>query len=409
MLCAPRWESETLARETSSRVTRANHRSVILPVAAASTAVVVALAWQSLTIHFNREGQWTALYCTGAALPVPPSLAAENVYRFPGTGYDGQFYHYLAHDPGLGPEVLQHLDDPRVRSRRILVPALAHALALGRSQWVDPAYLVVVLLFVFAGAYWSARLAVLEGWSAAFGVAFLLIPATLISLDRMTADVALAALSVALWLYSRSVSWWRLFIVLALAPLVRETGLILVAAASLAAFLDRRPARGIGLGSAALPSLAWYAFVHSRTPGLPYPVSFVPLSGIITSLIHPALYADKLPMVARLDRATDALALLGVVTAFVLAWRPLRERRLGPGELAGMLFAALGLVVQRVDHWGHVFDFGRVYSPLLVFLLADSLRTRRLVNLAPVLLMYPRILLQLGSQIVGVVLGLAGL
>ena len=267
----------------------------------------------------------------------------------------------------------------------------------------------MILLFVFAGAYWSARLAVLQGWSAGLGVAFLLVPATLISLDRMTPDVALAALSVALCLYSISRSWWRLFVVLAIAPLVRETGLVLVAAASLAAFLERRPARGIGFASAALPTFAWYAFVHSRTTSLPYPVSFVPLSGILTSLAHPAPYADKMPMVARLDQATDALALLGVVAAFVLAWGPLRERRLGPGDLAGMLFALLGLVVQRVDHWGHVFDFARVYSPLLVVLLADSLRTRRLVNLVPVLSMYPRILLQVGSQIVGVALGLAGL
>ena len=57
--------------------------------------------WQALTVRFSYGGNWTALYCTGALFQhAPPALDSENIYLFPNsTGYDGQIYHYMAHDP----------------------------------------------------------------------------------------------------------------------------------------------------------------------------------------------------------------------------------------------------------------------------------------------------------------------
>lgn len=48
-------------------------------------------------------GNWTALFCTGSEFkPVPAPLRSDNIYIFQGTfGYDGQEYHYIAHDPFL--------------------------------------------------------------------------------------------------------------------------------------------------------------------------------------------------------------------------------------------------------------------------------------------------------------------
>jgi hypothetical protein len=66
----------------------------------------------------------------------------------------------------------------------------------------------------------------------------------------------------------------------------------------------------------------------------------------------------------------------------------------------------MGLFVPRPDHWHYVFDFGRVYSPLLFFLAVDA-SIRRSVSLSPTALMYPRIALQLGSQAAGVAVGAA--
>ena len=123
---------------------------------------------------------------------------------------------------------------------------------------MDAAYIGVVLFWILLGVYWLGRYAVLEGHHPAWGLAFLLLPATLTSIDRMTADVALAALCVAFVLYSKERSSAGLYLVLLLAPLVRETGALLLAeqcAHDAAAIRWRRAAV---FATAILPAAAWY-------------------------------------------------------------------------------------------------------------------------------------------------------
>ena len=47
--------------------------------------------WQLATVHFNYNGNWTALFNTAPNWPKPAFLASENVYTFPpgSLGYDG--------------------------------------------------------------------------------------------------------------------------------------------------------------------------------------------------------------------------------------------------------------------------------------------------------------------------------
>src|SRR5512147_1236944 len=154
-------------------------------LAVALLAVALAFGWQALTVHLNYGGNWSALFCAGGKIAVPPSLASEDLYVFPNsTGYDGQFYRFVAHDPFLQTEIRKYLDDQRVRYRRILVPLLAWLFAAGQNGTVDAAYRAVILLFVFLGAWWLSRYAVLRGAAPAWGLAFLLVPGTIISLDR---------------------------------------------------------------------------------------------------------------------------------------------------------------------------------------------------------------------------------
>lgn len=116
----------------------------------AALCVCLVFAWQALTVHFNYGGNWTALYCTGEFHPTPPSLASEHIYVFPHSdGWDGQFYHYIAHYVFLRGEMQKYVDAPRLRFRRILVPSLAALLSAGNSSRVDTAYLAVILLFDF--------------------------------------------------------------------------------------------------------------------------------------------------------------------------------------------------------------------------------------------------------------------
>src|SRR5579863_287925 len=193
-------------------------------------AVVLVAAWQCSTVRANYSGNWTALFCTGAEEPHPPLVAAEHIYLFPNsTGYDGQIYHYIAHDPFLRSDLKTYVDDPRLRYRRIFVPLLAYAIAWGHSGWIDPAYEFVCLLSIGLGVYWSCRFAQSVDLSPAWGLLFLLAPAIPVTMDRLVIDGTLAALTAAFIYYSRSPSW-KLAVVLICAALTRETGLLLIAA-----------------------------------------------------------------------------------------------------------------------------------------------------------------------------------
>ncbi len=161
----------------------------------AIVSVAGVAGWQALTVHYNFGGNWTALFYTGAAFhPVPPGLAAEHIYVFPNSaGYDGQIYHYLAHDPLFRRNFAAYVDEPRYRGRRILVPGLAFLLALGHDGGIDRAYLAVIWMCTGWGVYWLGRLAQVRGYPEWLGLGFVLTPAVLVSIDRLTVDVALAA------------------------------------------------------------------------------------------------------------------------------------------------------------------------------------------------------------------------
>ncbi len=101
-----------------------------------SLGAALLFLWQLATVRANYGGNWTALYCTGAnLLGVPPALDSEHIYLFPHSkGYDGQNYHYVAHDPFLRRGFARYIDSARVRHARILVPGLAYVLALGNDR-----------------------------------------------------------------------------------------------------------------------------------------------------------------------------------------------------------------------------------------------------------------------------------
>jgi hypothetical protein len=120
---------------------------------------LLGFSWQCLTVHFNYGGNFTALFCTGSRFPTPPELAGERIYVFPNSGgYDGQSYHYVAHDPLCRTGIGRAVPDPQFRFPRILLPGLAHLVALGRPQWIDASYFACNLLFLYLGAWWLAQL-----------------------------------------------------------------------------------------------------------------------------------------------------------------------------------------------------------------------------------------------------------
>lgn len=362
----------------------------------------IAFCWQFLTVHFNYDNRWNALFSTGHDFPQPQVLAGERLYVFPGYGYDGEMYHYIAHDPFLKRGLFKYLDAPALRYRRILIPLSAYVLALGRDEWVDTAYIAVILFAIFCGGYWLSLYLVNAGFNAAGGVAFLLIPATLTSIDRMTVDVGLAALCIAFALPVARESGWRLYGVLTAAMLVRETGFLFIVGYVLWLLWNRRIRSALIFSTSAIPALAWYGFVEIKIkPGQVSAFSVIPFRGLAERLASPYHYSFE-AWTAAFATLLDYAALAGVVLAVALALQMAWRRMAGPVEFCVYCFAVLAALLYSPGAWNEVYAFGRTLSPLLILLALYGVSKRRWMYLLPLLLVVPRTAVQLAPQAIGI-------
>lgn len=371
-------------------------------------AIATAILWlcQAIAVHYLYAGNWTGLFCIASATPVPSFLKGERLYLFPGTlGYDGQSFHLMAHDPWRRRGSAQAIDSPTLRYQRILVPALAWMLALGRDEWIHAAYIGVILTFSFLGVFWLARLAETRGRSSAWGLAFLAVPATITSADRMTADVALAALVAGFALYARKGPSWRTTAMLAAALLVRETAGLVAAGYCIYLLSRRQFTRAIATAGAFLPAAAWMLYV---TRGSPRSRAFsyldsMPLKGLLGRVvtIHP-LTGWRGEVVFFCDIA----ALAGIVLALALAAKFALARRWDPVSVPLFSFALAAVFLSHPDVWADAYNFGRVLSPLLLLVFLESLPTRPFAALLPVTLVDLRIALNIGHELEEIVHGL---
>jgi hypothetical protein len=363
--------------------------------------LLLAVLGQFLTVQFNHQGDRTALFYTGQQTVIPDSLG-ERLYRAPDDeGFDGQFYHLIAHDPFLGKGYSASIDNPRLRWRRILVPLAAFLLALGQSGWIDTALFAVTAAFVFLGVYWLARLAQTRKLHPACGLLFLTLPAVFISLERMTVDVALAALAVGFVVYAPSPGW-KFFVVLAAAPLARETGLILVAAYGLQALL-RRSWRELAWSiGCVLPFVSWMAFVHAHAPpdATAWAASF-PFSGLLRRTIDPFPF-EVTGLWVGAAAVTDYLGIIGIWIGIAAALILARSKPVDAVTLAGLGFVALAGALGKADVWQQAYGFSRIFSPWFVWLAAAGLQRNSQWMLAPWALNVPRFVVQAWVHLPGI-------
>ena len=387
------------------------HRS---PAVFGLLATALALSWQALTVRYNFEGNWTGLFYTGGKLSAPPELKPERIYTFAGkTGYDGQYYHYVAHDPFLQKGFEKYIDAPRLRYRRILVPLTAHLLAAGQDRFVDRAFVGVILLSVFLGTYWLAGYASDSGWHPSWGLGFLLTPAAIISIDRLVVDIALASLTIGFALYARRGPPWKLYLVLVCAILTRETGALLLGGYCIYLLWQRMPRKAFLFGTAAVPALVWFLYLQTRTRGdlirpfLRTATGFLPFGHSMSPRLRMRFPVYDLPgFLAGALTALDYLALLGLALAVVLAVRFVLERSRGPQEFAGLLYAFMAVWMAFVFSHRDPYTFPRVASPLLVLAALHGLAPGARAGLLPLALVVPRLVAQLIPQLLGVLRGI---
>jgi hypothetical protein len=375
-------------------------------------AVIAAFAWQWLNVRYTYGGDWTGLFCAGALQRLPPKrLLGERLYAEPASaGFDGQFYHYIAHDPALRSGLAGYVDSPRLRYRRILLPGLAYLLAAGRQPAIDAAYFAVVLGFVFLGVWWLGRFAALQGKNPAWGLLFLLLPATLGAVDRMVVDVALAALWAGFALYAAEERTGPVLVLLVLAPLARETGFAMTAVYAAWMLLQRKPVRAAVAAATTIPCLAWYAYLdRAAGPDVNPWVALAP-GGLLEALRYPYPYpwsaAVNLTM-----RGLDYVAAAGAVAAVAAIVGLSARRPFGLLELAAAVQGALGAVLVfggSRDLWVHIYGYGRVLSPVLLFLALGMIARRYWAGLVPRAMILPRMGMEFAGDTWRIVRGLAG-
>lgn len=364
--------------------------------------------WQFLTVRYNYGGNWTALFRIRAGLPVPQFLKSEKLYIFDDPGYDGQVYHLIAHDPWMRKGSREAIAGASFRYQRIFVPALAWALALGRDEWVDRAYFAVILGFAFAGVYWMALLAGRCGLREAWGLAFVLLPASIVSIDRMTVDIALAALVAGFALYAGKAPAWRVAALLACAALTRETALPIIGGYALYLLTRREIRNALRIAASALPAIGWFVYLE-RTESSPVASygSWIPLGGFIERVIHPAQYGGA-AWKAAIATGCDYVALAGIAIVLILTAR-LAFRRTWNAQAAAVYVLAIAAVfLGSRGVWQEADAFGRVLTPLLLLVSLQYFEPRPWMALAPVLMVDAPIALTLWQQMAGVARGLGG-
>jgi hypothetical protein len=372
------------------------------PVAAALLCSALGLSWQLLTVHFNYGGNLTALFCHGSQHPVPPGLAFEHVYVFADSGgYDGQSYHYMAHDPLERSDIGRAVPDPWRRYPRILLPGIAHLLALGRPEWVDVSFLLSNLLFLGIGAYWLAQLLSRAGVHPMFAAAYFAFPVAITSLDRMLVDLALTSLALGFAVYLYAESPWKLYFILAAAALCRETGFLLWAAYAIHLLWLRRYRSILIFVTALLPAALWNEWVRSIPGGAVFVMpSIRPLWGRLQAVIHPRTYNFSAP-VAAVIHALEWLQTAGILLAIALALRHMRKLGYDAIRNACFLWACLAMLL-TFNEYDDPLAGARILAPLMMFQFLEGGRLNRL----PLLMVTPRVWLQLTPQALGILRGL---
>jgi len=369
------------------------------PLAAALLCCALGAAFQWLTVHANYGGNRTALFCHGSEFPLPAGLAFEHIYVFPHSGgYDGQSYHYIAHDPLDHSDVGAAVPDPSLRYPRILLPAMAYLLAFGRSEWVDPAFIACNLFFLALGAYWLAILLDRARIHPLFAALYVVVPVAIISLDRMLVDLALTSLALGFAVYLQPERPAKLYVILAAAALCRESGFILFAAHAVHLATKRRY-RQIALFSTALiPAVAWIFWVRTQVPGGSAlgPQSLIPFWGIIQAILHPRSYPFSAPVVVVIH-LLYALQFAGILLSLALPFFDLRRLAADPIRTACLLWACFGILLPP-GVYDDPISAPRILAPLLIFQFLQGGRLSRL----PLLCVTPRVWLELTPQLLGI-------
>jgi hypothetical protein len=353
-----------------------------------AAAVIYLVVGFSAGAQHGRSGDPAIFIRPGSAF-VAPELLPADAKVFPGTGYDGQFFFYIAQDPLLGgtvasrdDETSSHLDNIAYRYQRILLPALGWLTSWGNPDVLEWTLPLLNVLAVLGSGFLLARFLASRGRSPWLSLVYMASFGVVVGVTNDLSDPLAAGLFVA------GAIWWlegrATLSVAALAAclLARELYLIPVVAIAILE-LARGPRRGVVWLLPLAVLAAWQAYLRLAfaapvTPADTERPGLVPLQGVFEK-IKEVLRVDWLG-VANWELLFVGFLLVTVAYFFaesvVAADRMRRSRRL-PGReelLPVVALAAVALIpFLTLALWRNIPSYGRYSAPaagMLVLLYA---------------------------------------
>jgi hypothetical protein len=250
----------------------------------------------------------------------------------------------------------------------------------------------IVVAFCALGVYWTSCWLLLSGCPPWWGAV----------VDRLVLDGPLCALFAGYLYYSRIGRWKVVYLLALLVPLLRETGILIMAGILAAAALQELWKRVLVFATVAIPVVLWWCFVMWHTsPSTALSIFQRPVIGLVLSLFtftpdHPGLSERGII----LARTIDFLAMAGYILCLALAakWLWIRRRDWrDPVNFTVAGFLLLGLALGQEAHLLSAYGYARPLSPLILWVVLQALASRQWVALIPPLLVSGSVGIDLAS------------
>lgn len=276
----------------------------------------------------------------------------------PMAGHDGKFYFSQAMDPFYRePDIhAVFLDRPTYRAQRMAYPVLASLGGVLPPRATVWGLIVVNVIAMGVGTAFTGLIAVEMGLSRWFGLAFLLNPGMMVTLNIDGAGIVAMAAMMAGVYYAMKDSMTPAAVALTVASLARETMLIAAIGLGLFVLYKRRKIAWILTAPAAAVAI-WWLYVRWRLGGLleqdikALDLPFVGFSQAFQRWVDSPGSTVDLLMGIVLMAVAVLLLIRAVRTPSALGW-----------AVAG--FAILGMMLSG-PVWLNYFDSARALAPVL--------------------------------------------
>ena len=170
-----------------------------------------------------------------------PDILDPDLYVRPDSGYDGQYYYFMAMDPFMKTENRYCMDSGAYRYQRILLPLLAATFSMGNNKRIPLAIVSINLLSIVLGTFVFALCCIQYKVNPWVSVLYALTNGMVLSVLRSTTEpLCLCMITVASYFYLVKQSRWSSAVFLSLAALSKETALAVAGGFLLYDFVKHR-------------------------------------------------------------------------------------------------------------------------------------------------------------------------